>query len=129
MTLRSVPTLFFLIGALFALAGMLWGIRMSAAHNHALAPAHGHLNLVGFVSMSIFGTYYALSPAAAQSVLARVHLGLAILAVLVLIPGIVLAIRSNSEAVAKAGSALALLSMALFAVVILRHGIRDQAPE
>ena len=47
--MRSIPTWFFATGAVFALAGMVWGIQMSASHDHTLSPAHGHLNLIGFV--------------------------------------------------------------------------------
>ena len=65
--MKSIPTWFFATAAIFALCGMVWGIQMSATHDHTLSPAHGHLNLIGFVSMSVFGTYYALTPSAAAS--------------------------------------------------------------
>ncbi len=121
--MTRLPTLFFATGAIFAFFGMLWGIQMSASHDHTLSPAHGHLNLIGFVAMSVFGTYYALTPRAASNRLAMVHYGLTIATVLVLIPGIVLAITGQGEAIAKIGSVLAVLSMALFAFVVLRHGV------
>ena len=121
--MNRLPTRFFLAAALFALIGMLWGIQMSASHDHALSPAHGHLNLIGFVAMSIFGTYYAMTPHAAASRLARIHFGLTVATVLILTPGIVMAITERGEALAQAGSVLAVLSMALFALVVLRHGV------
>ncbi len=120
--MRSIPTLFFAAAGLFALAGMAWGIQMSASHDHSLSPAHGHLNLIGFVAMSVFGSYYALTPAAAASRLAAAHFAIAVLAVLVITPGIVLAITGRTEALAKVGSVLAILTMALFVVTVLRHG-------
>ncbi len=55
--MRGTASLFFATGAVCALAGMAWGIQMSATHDHTLSPAHGHLNLIGFVAMSIFGAY------------------------------------------------------------------------
>lgn len=121
--MSNKPTLFFLSAAVFALIGMVWGIVMSATQDHTLSPAHGHLNLLGFVAMAVFGTYYALVPTAASSRLAGMHLGLAVLSVLVLIPGIVLAITGGGEALAKLGSVLAVLSMVAFATNILRHRI------
>ena len=69
--MKSIPTAFFATGAVFALIGMAWGIQMSATHDHTLSPAHGHLNLIGFVAMSVFGAFYALSPGAAGSGLAN----------------------------------------------------------
>lgn len=123
----KLPTLFFTAAAVFALAGMIWGVQMAASHDHTLAPAHGHLNLLGFVAMAIFGVYYALTPAAATSRLATAHFGLMVLTVLVLTPGIALAINGNTEVLGQVGSILAILSMALFLFVVLRHGVGSAA--
>ena len=121
--MKNTAKYFFLTAALFALCGMLWGIQMSASQDHSLSPAHGHLNLIGFVAMSVFGGYYALTPQAAASRLAPLHFGLTVAAVLVLTPGIVLAITDQGDLLAKLGSILAVLSMGLYAVVVLRHGV------
>ena len=121
--MKSIASMFFAIGAVFALVGMIWGIQMSASQDHTLSPAHGHLNLLGFAAMSLFGSYYALSPRAAAAGLAKLHLGLATLSVIVLVPGIVMAITERGEGLAKSGSILAVLSMLLFLVIVLRHPI------
>lgn len=121
--MRNLPTMFFATGAVFVLIGMMWGIEMSITEDHSLAPAHAHLNLIGFVVMSLFGTFYALSPKAGESRLALLHYGLTTLAVIVMVPGIVLAISGQSLILAKVGSILALLSMSLFLFMVLRHGV------
>jgi len=121
--MKSIASMFFAIGAVFALVGMIWGIQMSASQDHTLSPAHGHLNLLGFAAMSLFGSYYALSPQAAAAGLAKLHLGLATISVIVLVPGIVMAITERGEGLAKSGSILAVLSMLLFLVIVLRHPI------
>jgi len=121
--MSNLPKTFFATAAIFALLGMMWGIQMSATHDHTLSPAHGHLNLIGFVAMSVFGTYYALTPNACQGRLATIHYGLTTTSVLVLIPGIVLAITEQGEVLAKIGSIFAVLSMALFVFVVLRKGV------
>ena len=130
--MRNLPNMFFAAGAVFALIGMAWGILMSATQDHTLSPAHGHLNLIGFVAMSVFGAYYALFPDAAASRLAKLHFWTSIVAVVVIVPGIVMAINGDGEALAKIGSVLAILSMGLFAFVVLRNGMRQtsqvQAP-
>lgn len=123
--MKNLPTWFFMTGAIFALIGMVWGIQMSASHDHLLAPAHGHLNLIGFVSMSIFGTYYALTPQAAVSRLAKFHFGLTVATVLILTPGIAMAITGMNEAFAQVGSILAVLSMTLFVFVVQRYGVGE----
>ena len=118
--MTGLPKLFFVTGAIFALIGMVWGIQMSASHDHTLSPAHGHLNLIGFVAMTLFGTYYALVPAAAATGLARAHYALTVLAVVVLSPGIALAIANDVAVLAQVGSLLAVASMALYLWIVLR---------
>lgn len=121
--MRNIPTWFFATAAIFALCGMAWGIHMSATQDHLLSPAHGHLNLIGFVAASIFGIYYALTPKAAATKLAMVHYGMTVATVLILTPGIVMAINGTGEVLAKLGSVLAILTMALFAYTVLRNGV------
>ncbi len=121
--MTKLPKWFFATAAMCALSGMVWGIQMSATHDHTLSPAHGHLNLIGFVSMSVFGAYYALTPKAAESRLAVVHFALTFMAVIVLTPGIAMAITDRGETLAQIGSALAVISMAIFTFAVLRHGV------
>ena len=125
--MAHLPKLFFATAAIFALAGMIWGIQMSASHDHTLSPAHGHLNLMGFVAMSVFGAYYALTPTAAASPVASVHYGVTVASVLVLVPGIVMAINGDGEILAQIGSLLAVVSMALFAGIVLWKGVGETA--
>ncbi|OIQ28887.1 MAG: hypothetical protein BM562_12055 [Alphaproteobacteria bacterium MedPE-SWcel] len=125
--MRRAATLFFAAAAVFALIGMAWGIQMSASHDHSLSPAHGHLNLIGFVAMAVFGTYYALTPKAAASRLAPVHFATTIATVLVLTPGIAMAIAGRGETLAQIGSVLAVISMALFALSVFRHGVGPES--
>ena len=117
----SVATRFFAVGAVAALCGMVWGIQMAATQDHLLSPAHGHLNLIGFVVMSVFGAYYALVPKAAASTLAKIHYALGVVTVVILVPGIVLAINGSDEILAKLGSVLAVVTMLVFLVTILRN--------
>ena len=110
---------FFLAGGLFGLLGMVWGIQMSASGDHSLSPAHGHLNLVGFVMSAVFGAAYGLAGATGK--LASAQFWLHVLAVIVLIPGIALAITEQGEALAKIGSLLAVASLVLFLVALWRE--------
>ncbi|MGR3322819.1 MAG: hypothetical protein ACU0DK_12905 [Pseudooceanicola sp.] len=122
--MNGIALLFLAAGVLCALIGMAWGIQMSATGNHLLSPAHAHLNLLGWVSLAVFAIYYHVVPAAAQSLLAKVHLVLALAGVALIVPGIVSAIQHTGETMAKLGSVLTILSMAVFLVVILTAGRR-----
>jgi cbb3-type cytochrome oxidase subunit 1 len=46
---------------------------MGIAHDFTLAPVHAHSNLVGWVSLALFGAIYRAFPELAVSRLARVH--------------------------------------------------------
>lgn len=123
--MKGIALLFFATGVLAALIGMGWGIQMSASGNHTLSPAHAHLNLLGFVAFSIFGLFYHLMPVAAASKLAKAHYAVAVAGLVLIVPGIVWAITQQGETAAKIGSVLTILSMLLFAVVVLRSGSTD----
>jgi len=57
---------FFAVAPIYVLIGMGFGIFMGATMNFTLAPAHAHLNLIGWVTMALYGTFYALAREASQ---------------------------------------------------------------
>ncbi len=92
---------------------------MSASGDHTLAPAHAHLNLIGWVTIALYGTYYALQPQAV-STHCQVQVGLANIAAITMFPCIILAITGQSEVLAKLSSVLAILSRCLFLFILVR---------
>lgn len=48
----------FIVAALAALGGMGLGIFMGIAQDFTLSPAHAHLNLLGWVTMALYGLYH-----------------------------------------------------------------------
>ncbi|MDF1855346.1 hypothetical protein [Pseudooceanicola sp.] len=122
--MKGIALIFMIASAVCALAGMIWGIQMSISGNHTLASAHAHLNLLGWVSLAIFGFYYHLVPQAAAQALAKVHLVVALAGVVMIVPGIVMAIRTTGETLAKIGSLLTIVSMLIFLVVLLTSSRR-----
>lgn len=117
--MNGIAFVFVVAGVVCALIGMAWGIHMSASGNHLMAPAHAHLNLLGWVSLSLFGIYYHLVPAAASGLLAKVHCAVALAGVAIIVPGIYMAISESGETLAKLGSILSILSMLIFLIVVL----------
>ncbi len=118
--MRGLAFWFMALAVVSALIGMIWGIQMSATQDHTLAPAHGHLNLLGWVSCSVFAFYYTLVPEAGEGLLPRLHLGLTVVMLGILPGGISLAILDQSDVLAKLGSVLAVLAMLVFGVIFLR---------
>src|ERR671913_1052058 len=69
----TASSLSFKLAVLFVIAGMAMGIGMAASQDHSIMPAHAHLNLLGWVSLFLFGIYYRLHPAIDASALARIQ--------------------------------------------------------
>ena len=125
--MKGISYAFFIAGVVSVVVGMIWGIQMSATHDHTLSPAHAHLNLLGWVSFAIFAFYYRLVPEAAEGVLPKLHLALALAGLVTIVPGIVMAITERGETLAKIGSVLSLLSMVVFLVVVVRGSLGRSA--
>ena len=69
----KASTLSFRLAVLFVIAGMAMGIGMAASQDHSIMPAHAHLNLLGWVSLFLFGIYYERRPALDTSRLAIIQ--------------------------------------------------------
>ena len=69
----SISRAFLITGGLYLLVGISFGIYMGAPQEFGFAPLHAHINLLGFVLMTLFGILYALFPAMAGTVLAKAH--------------------------------------------------------
>ena len=114
---------YFRAAVIYALIGMGWGIVMAASHDHSTYPAHAHLNLLGWVSMAIYGMIYRLCPKAAEGMLARLHFWLANIGLLIMIPGVWLIFAVSEEVgepLATVGSLITIVSMAVFAITVWR---------
>ena len=104
------------------LVGMMLGITMGIRQDFALAPAHAHLNLIGFMMMFLAGLYYRLVPGAADSRLAKIQAGLHLVGAVVFPIGIAMVLTwgPRYEAAAIGGSLIVVAATVLFAVVVFR---------
>ena len=60
-------------GVVFLLVGMVFGLKMSMSMDFTLHGLHAHLNLLGFVVMTLFGLCYSQWPKMQEGVLCKVH--------------------------------------------------------
>jgi hypothetical protein len=81
---------FLVIGSLYLLVGIGFGMYMGGSGDHTLAPVHAHINLLGFTLMTIFGLAYRLIPGLSNSRLALAHFWLHQAGALVLLVGLFL---------------------------------------
>jgi FtsH-binding integral membrane protein len=119
----KASSLSFPAATLLAIVGMVWGIVMAASGDHSAMPAHAHLNLLGWVSLFLFGIFYHLHPAVDQSRAAVVQVAVWIAATVVLTIGVALiyAGREIGEAIATAGAVVVLADMLLFGWLVIRR--------
>lgn len=121
--MNNLPRLCWSVAAILGLIGMIWGIRMAATGDHSHFTAHAHLNLLGWVGLALYGTYYHLSRTT-HSRLAQAQVLCAILGSVVLTIGIVLVRSQGTPAIAMAGSLLVVSGAILFALITFIKPIR-----
>jgi hypothetical protein len=123
-----VSAAFFAVGVICVLAGMIWGIVMGISENFLMAPAHAHLNLIGWATMALYGTFYALTRETLSVRLAWWQFAVSTLGLVVLIPSLALFLAGGNDpkyhGPVAAGSLLTLLGMALFAISVGRELLR-----
>lgn len=71
--MKNIDRLFVLTGLIFLLIGMSLGLKMSMTRDFAMHGLHAHLNLLGFVVMTLFGLCYRSWPKMQEGSLAKVH--------------------------------------------------------
>jgi len=71
--MKSIDRLWVLTGLVFLLVGMGLGLKMSMTQDYGMHGLHAHLNLLGFVLMTLFGLCYRNWPKMQEGMLATVH--------------------------------------------------------
>lgn len=112
------------VAAVAGLGGMSLGIFMATRHDFTLAPAHAHLNLLGWVSMALYGLWYR----GAETVRPRLAWTQAIVATVGFVTmagalGLLLATGERGyEGLIGVGAIFAVTGMALFLFQVLTDG-------
>jgi hypothetical protein len=116
-----VSKAFMIFAVLFALVGMSLGLWMGMHEDFTLAPVHAHINLVGWVTMFLAGLFYNARPDR-DGALAKVHLGLAVIGLLIMAPGLAglkLGYMSWGGPMTAIGSIVTFAAMILFAFIVI----------
>lgn len=111
---------YFRTAIVFLILGISIGLHMSITGNHAATGAHAHANLLGWVTMAIFGGYHALNPQKAARRLAMIQYAVYTFGVTMLIPSLYLLLSGNTavEPIVAISSLIAFAGVLLFAVII-----------
>jgi hypothetical protein len=112
---------FFSAGAAYGLVGMVWGAVMAAHEDFTLAPAHAHLNLLGWMALSIMGAFYALAGTRAPLRLGWINFALSNVGVIIGIPSLAMMLAGHKAATPflQGGMGMVILGMVSFLVAIL----------
>ncbi len=68
--MQRIDKNYIMIGLVWVLVGMVFGIWLGASNHMNFANSHAHINLLGFVVSSLFGIFYWAYPNMAKSKLA-----------------------------------------------------------
>jgi cbb3-type cytochrome oxidase subunit 1 len=118
--MRRIDQMFLTLAATCLVVGVCIGIAMGAAHDFQYVPVHAHVNLVGFVSLSVFGIVYKIYPDLARSRLATAHLAVAAPGAVVFPVGIYIAMAYDAPGLAIAASLVWLTGAILFLANLVR---------
>jgi hypothetical protein len=127
-----VSAAFFLVAALLLLSGMLLGLYMGAHNHFALAPLHAHINLLGWVTLALYGTFYALTKETYSARMAWINFALSVAGILGMIPFLYLTLstpdgETNYGPLAGGAGAIAMLGLLVFLVSVVREMTRARA--
>jgi hypothetical protein len=121
----KVAELFFKTAVVFLIVGIAMGLHMSMSGNHDVIGAHAHTNLLGWVTSALFGGYYALNPAKAESKLAMVHFWVYTLGVAAMVPALYMFLKGFAamEPLVALTSLVTFAGVIVFAVVVFRSPV------
>lgn len=125
-----VDRAFMFMGSLYIIVGVMLGMKMGAAQDFTIAPVHAHVNLLGYVTMFIFGFTYHFFPKMRDHVLATVHFWLhqTCVPILLILLYLVLtgAIEGSSlDIIAPILEGLILIGFAMFSYLIFTFACKD----
>lgn len=114
---------FLMMAVLYLVLGMAVGIFMSANQDFTLRPLHTHINLLGWVSMTLFGLSYALIPKLCDGLLATLHFWLYSVGVFFLLIALFLWLSGNAwvEIFLKLLSVITITSGVMYAYNVIRN--------
>lgn len=117
-----ISDLYFKTAIVLLIVGIGIGLIMAISGNHNVTGAHAHLNLLGWVTSALFGTYFALNPAKAQGGLPKIQFGIYLAGVVIMTAGLFFLLQGNAslEPAVSIGSLIAAAGVLVFAFIVFR---------
>ena len=125
-----VSAAFFAVASVCLLLGMAWGMQMGATENFTMMPAHAHLNLLGWVTLALYGTFYALTANTFSPRLAWINFSLSTIGTVLMIGFLALFLPARDAAYIPgmiAGEVTSVLGLLVFGVSVAKELLRPRA--
>jgi len=119
----------FRLAAAYFAAGVMLGVAMGASGDHSLFPVHAHINLLGWVSMALFGLIGTVHPSIAEGRVAAAQFWMHNVGVPVMLAALTLRLKGwqSAEPLIGVASIVVGCSVLLFAwLVFTRIGARAE---
>ncbi|KQV32118.1 hypothetical protein ASC97_00515 [Rhizobium sp. Root1203] len=115
-----IAQLYFKTAILFLIVGIGMGLNMAISQDHSVIGAHAHCNLLGWVTMAIFGGYHALNPRKAERRLAMIQYYVYTAGVVLMVPSLYLMLLGNAamEPIVAISSIITFIGVLLFAFIV-----------
>ncbi|MGV2099554.1 MULTISPECIES: hypothetical protein [unclassified Rhizobium] len=122
--------LYFKTAVIFFIIGIGIGLKMAISEDHTVIGAHAHCNLLGWVSMALFGVYYALNPAKAERRIAMIQYYIYTAGVVIMVPSLYMMLEGNMamEPLVAVSSLIVFVGVLLFAFVLFSSKSTISAP-
>ena len=119
-----ISQLYFKTAILFLIIGILMGLNMAISQDHTVIGAHAHCNLLGWVTMAIFGGYHALNPQKAEMRVAMIQYYVYTAGIVLMVPSLYLMLQGNAamEPIVALASVITFVGVLLFAFIIFSNG-------
>ena len=117
--MKRIDLYFLLLAVILLIGGVVLGIFMAMNKDYQLAPVHAHVNLVGWVSLAIFGLVYRAFPRLKDTRLAGLHFALAVASAAAMPYALYRAIVLQSEALAIIASLTFLAAAVVFLIQLV----------
>jgi hypothetical protein len=126
-----VSAAFFAVAAVLLLCGMALGQYMGAKEDFVLAPVHAHINLLGWVTMALYGTFYALTRGTMSDRLAWLNFALSTIGAVGMIPTLTMLLVSGNSAfwgpLTGVAGGIAILGLLVFMISVFRELARKRS--
>jgi hypothetical protein len=120
--ITRLPGLCFKLSSLTAVTGVSLGVYMGIASDHTLAPVHVHLNLIGWVSLFLFGLFYKCHPEIVGGV-AVMQVSMVAIGYIIMLSGLAGLLMTANAAfmpLAVIGSLMVWVGFLLFFIIVTR---------